>query len=53
MPDKPDYMDGIRHKERVYEANGVPAVFLYPRDLHGPRWPEEVMAKVEQAYGSR
>ena len=50
MPDKPDYMAGIRHKERVYAYNGVPALFIYPVDLTGPRWPEKVIEKVQAAY---
>ena len=49
MPDKPDYMDGVRHKERVFDANGVPAVFLYPRDLRGPKWPERVIETIEKS----
>jgi len=28
MPEIPEYMAGIRHKKRVYRANGLPAVFL-------------------------
>ena len=46
MPDIPDYMAGIRHKEQAYAANGIPAVFIYPQDLYGPYWREEVVEKI-------
>jgi hypothetical protein len=49
MPDVAEYMRGIRHKERVYGQNGLPAVFLYPHDLHGPNWPERVYGKITHA----
>ena len=38
MPDVPGYMQGVRHKERVYAGNRMPALFLYPRNLRWPRW---------------
>ena len=53
MPDKPDYMDGIRHKERVYTDNAIPAVFVYPSDLQGPQWPAELLGRIEQAGSYR
>jgi len=43
MPDVPEYMQGIRHKEKVYKANQMPALFLYPADLQGPAWPQRIM----------
>ena len=49
MPDVPDYRDGIRHKRQVYEANQIPAVFLYPQDLSGPDWPERVIERIDRA----
>jgi len=49
MPDLPDYMEGIRHKERVYAANCLQALFLYPDDLHGPRWPEKALVQIHRA----
>ena len=49
MPDRPDYMAGIRHKEKVYTANAVPAMFLYPRDLQGPQWPERIIDRIDGA----
>ena len=48
MPDRPDYMAGIRHKEKAYAANGVPALFVFPSDLAVPRWPETVVKKIEE-----
>jgi len=45
MPDRPDYMAGIRQKQRAYKANDIPAIFIYPRDLRG-RWPERVAARI-------
>jgi hypothetical protein len=50
MPDRPEYMVGIRKKERVYAQNGVPAVFIYPDDLRGPRWPAQVVERIRTAY---
>ena len=52
MPDRPDYMAGIRHKKQVYTANQIPAVFVYPDDLKGPRWPDEVIARIEARYAA-
>ncbi len=49
MPDVPGYMEGVRHKEAVYGQNGIPALFIYPQDLAGPRWPEQVVDKIHQA----
>ena len=52
MPDVPDYMDGIRHKERVHRANRVKAVLLYPSALQGYKWQQRVREKIEEASGS-
>ena len=52
MPDVPDYMDGIRHKQQTYAANGITAVFIYPQDLCGPCWPAEVVEKIVEAAGT-
>jgi hypothetical protein len=52
MPDVPAYMAGVRHKERAYDYNGVPALFLYPTDLTGPRWPEKVIERIKAAYAA-
>jgi hypothetical protein len=49
MPDVADYMQGIEHKQQVYRANGLPAVFLYPDDLQGPHWPEKVLNRILDA----
>jgi len=49
MPDRPDYMRGIRQKQRVYQANEIPAVFVYPENLKGPRWPERVLERISRA----
>jgi hypothetical protein len=49
MPDVPEYMAGIRHKQKVYQANGIAALFIYPQDLTGPNWPEKVIERIEQA----
>ena len=53
MSDVAGYMQGIRHKEKVYRANGVGAAFLYPSDLQGYQWHERVMAKIGEASGYR
>jgi len=50
MPDRPDYMAGIRHKEAAYHRNDIPALFVYPQDLTGAVWPQTVAARVVEAY---
>jgi hypothetical protein len=50
MPDRADYMMGIRKKERVYAQNKVPAVFVYPQDLRGPSWPARVVDRIRDTY---
>jgi len=50
MPDRPDYMAGIRHKEAAYLRNDIPALFVYPQDLTGAVWPQTVTARVVEAY---
>jgi len=47
MPDVPAYMDGIRYKRRVYAANGIPVLFVYPKDLTGPEWPERLSERIQ------
>ncbi|MFC1806125.1 hypothetical protein ACFL09_04005, partial [Planctomycetota bacterium] len=46
MPDVPEYMAGIRYKERVFRENGVPALFLYPWDLREDSWEAKVLARI-------
>lgn len=48
MPDIPDYAAGIQHKVGAYKANGIPAVFVYPKDLTGPAWPEKLYQRIEE-----
>lgn len=50
MPDRGDYMAGIRKKEQVYARNNVPALFLYPQDLRGPSWPARVVDMIRDTY---
>ena len=50
MPDVPDYMAGIRHKERVFREHRLPAVFIYPWEVRSGSWQQEVMARIEDAY---
>ena len=52
MPDVADYMRGIRHKQKTFAANELAAVFLYPHDLTGPDWPEEVVQRLYSSYNS-
>ena len=47
MPDVPEHIAGIRYKEVVYKANEMPAMFIYPQDLQGPRWPETLIQRVD------
>lgn len=53
MPDIPEYMAGIRHKQRIYHENGMPALFLYPNDLRGPQWPEHALARILEFTGQQ
>ena len=46
MPDIPEYMAGIRHKERVYRANEIPVAFIYPDDLKGLHWPKQILERI-------
>ena len=50
MPDRPAYLRGVRHKARVYAANGVPAMFVFPQDLQGPDWPARLMTRVNRDF---
>ena len=49
MPDVPEYAQGIRHKQRAYAANRIPALFIYPLDLQGPAWPGRLVGRIYQA----
>ena len=49
MPDKPDYMAGIKYKEMVFKANALPALFIYPSDLSRPNWPATLYEKIHEA----
>ena len=53
MPDRADYMVGIQKKKSVYAINRVPAVFVYPQDLRGPRWPARVVDGIRSVYHAR
>jgi hypothetical protein len=53
MMDVPSYAAGIRHKQRVYEANGLPALYIFPPDLTGSHWPEKTVQRMYQAFASR
>ncbi|MDM8004581.1 MAG: hypothetical protein QUV05_00285 [Phycisphaerae bacterium] len=49
MPHVPGCMQGVRHKQQVYKANAISVMFVYPQDLTGPAWPEELYHRIEQA----
>lgn len=49
MPDVPEYMAGIKHKQQVYQANEISAVFIYPDDLLKPNWPDKAIERIRQA----
>jgi hypothetical protein len=49
MMDVPDYAAGIQHKQRVYAANAIPALFVYPQDLTGRDWPRRLVDRIYQA----
>jgi hypothetical protein len=50
MMDRSDYATGIDLKRRVYAANNMPAMFVYPGDLRGPSWPDRLAARLHQTY---
>ncbi|MBU0718758.1 MAG: hypothetical protein KJ749_10955, partial [Planctomycetes bacterium] len=47
--DVPDYAEGIRHKQRAYAANEMPAIFVYPSHLHARDWAERLVQRIYQA----
>ena len=49
MPEISDYATGIRRKRRVYRNNGIRALFIYPRHLRGPSWPEKLYRRIRYA----
>ncbi|HSA30140.1 MAG TPA: hypothetical protein P5159_26700 [Phycisphaerae bacterium] len=49
MPDRPEYMKGIHHKRRVYRNNRLPAIFIYPRHLTSPSWPQRLYELISYA----
>ncbi len=53
MLDVPDYARGIRHKQRAYAANYIPALFIYPADLQGSVWPERLLRRIYSDAGVR
>jgi hypothetical protein len=48
MPDKPEYMAGIRYKQKVYGDNQISAMFVSPDDLTGPDWPKLLYESLQQ-----
>ena len=50
MPDRPDYMVGINHKQKVYLDNAIRAMFVYPWDLTGPNWSEKLHKKLIEKF---
>ena len=53
MPDRPDYMAGVRYKQQIYDRNGYAALFVYPWDLTGPDWPGRLVRRLDYAAGVR
>lgn len=49
MMDQPEYARRTNHKQRVYAANGLRSLFLYPVDLTGPRWTQGVLERIAYA----
>ena len=50
MPDVPAYMAGIRHKQRTYALNEIPALFVFPGDLQGPGWPDTIIGRIYDTH---
>lgn len=48
MPDRKDYMDGIKYKEKIFKENSIPAMFVYPSDINGPDWPATLYEKIQE-----
>lgn len=53
MPDRPDYMRGIRHKARVFADNGRRALFVYLQDLRGPSWPGRLIRRIDDVQATQ
>jgi hypothetical protein len=53
MMDVPDYARGIEHKRRVYAANEIPAVFVYPGHLARPDWPQKLLDQIDEASAAQ
>lgn len=51
MPDRPEYMRGVRYKRRAYAANRLRALFVYPADLRGRYWPQRLLGSIRYAAG--
>lgn len=49
MIDDPDYRRGLAFKQRVYAANEIGAVFVYPNDIRGGDWPKRLYARIDRA----
>ena len=50
--DDPHYRNGWEHKQRAYEANGIDALMLTPRDLTGD-WPSRLLERIEGTLEDR
>ena len=49
MMELPDYAAGIRHKQEVYAANCIRALFVYPEDIIGSNWPGQLLRRIDEA----
>ena len=47
-----DYDAGIAHKKAVYDASGVPCLFVHAHDLHG-HWPKRLMKNIHHLLTER
>lgn len=45
-PDDSTRLAAIRYKDRVYRANGLEMMAVYPDELHGPAWPEKLLDRI-------
>lgn len=50
--DEPRYTQGWRHKQKVYDANGITALMLTPDDLRGG-WPTRLLNRIEDTLEQR
>lgn len=53
MQNNPDYDKGVAKKKKLYKANGLDALFLYPEDIYSKNWQDSLKNKLMRYQASR